>query len=119
MFNQRPFKRSDRVADKVRIIISDILLKNISLVKKGLITITKVNVSRDLRYARIFFSHINTEYSTNELQEILNQNKNKIRYYMGNTLENKHVPQIEFKFDERYAKSNRIEELLNKTRKNK
>ena len=117
MFNQRPFKRSDRVADQVRLAISDILLKNISISNNGLITITKVNMSRDLRYARIFFSHIGTELTTEELEKKLNLNKNQIRYYMGNILETQYVPQINFKFDERYAKSNKIEQLLNKVNK--
>ena len=31
MFNQRPFKRSDRVSDEVRLAISEVLLKNISI----------------------------------------------------------------------------------------
>ena len=117
MFNQRPFKRSDRVADKVRLTISEILLKNISISNKGLITITKVNMSRDLRYAKVFFSHIETGLTTKELEKKLNSNKNQIRYHMGNNLETQYVPKINFEFDERYAKSNRIEELLNKVNK--
>ena len=119
MFNQRPFKRSDRVADKVKLTISEILLKNILISSSGLITITKVDMSRDLRYAKIFFSHIGTELTTEELEKKLNLNKNQIRYYMGNNLETQYVPQINFKFDQKYAKSNRIEDLLNKVKKNK
>ena len=119
MFNQRPFKRSDRVADKVKLTISEILLKNISISNSGLITITKVNMSRDLRYAKIFFSHIDTELTTEELEKKLNLNKNRISYYMGYNLETQYVPQINFKFDQRYAKSNRIEDLLNKVKKKK
>ena len=119
MFNQRPFKRSDRLSDEVKSVISDILLKDICISKNGLITITKVDMSRDLRYAKIFFSHIGTELTTEELEKKLNVNKNRIRYYMGNNLETQYVPQINFKFDQRYAKSNRIEDLLNKVKKNK
>ena len=74
-------------------------------------------MSRDLRYAKIFFSHINTGLTTEELEKKLNLNKNQIRYYMGNNLETQYVPRINFKFDERSAKSNRIEKLLNKVNK--
>ena len=117
MFNQRPFKRSDRVADKVKLTISEILLKNISISNKGLVTITKVSMSRDLRYAKIFFSHIGTGMSSEDLEKKLNQNKRKIRYYMGNNLETQYVPEINFKFDTKYDKSNRIENLLHKVNK--
>ena len=117
MFNQRPFKRSDRVSDKVRLAISEILLKNISISNSGLITVTKVSMSKDLRYAKIFFSHIDTEFSSEELEKKLNQNKSKIRYYMGNKLETQYVPNISFEFDKRHAKSNRIDNLLKKVNK--
>ena len=50
MFDQRPFNRADRVSDKVRLAISEILLKN-PVLNTGLITITKVSMSKDLRYA--------------------------------------------------------------------
>ena len=113
MFNQRPFKRSDRVADKVRLTIAEILLKNILISNQGLITITKVNMSRDLRYGKIFFSHIGTEFNSEELEKKLNHNKNKIRYYMGGNLAIKHVPEIHFEFDVRYDKADKIENLLN------
>ena len=117
MFNERPFKRSDRVSDKVKLIISEILLKNISISNNGLITITKVDMSKDLRYAKIFFSHIYTGFTSEDLEKKLNLNKSKIRYYMGNNLDSQYVPKIIFKLDKRYAKSNRIENLLNKVNK--
>ena len=117
MFNQRPFKRSDRLSDEVKSVISDILLKDIYISKNGLITITKVDMSKDLRYAKIFFSHIYTGFTSEDLEKKLNLNKSKIRYYMGNNLDSQYVPKIIFKFDKRYAKSNRIENLLNKVNK--
>ena len=50
-----------------------------------------------------------------ELEKKLNQNKSTIRYHIGAKLEAQYVPQIRFEFDKRYAKSARIEDLLNKT----
>ncbi len=119
MFNQRPFKRSDRVSDEVRLAISEVLLKNISIIKDGLITITKVDMSKDLRYAKVLFSHIGTGVSSKELEKQLNYSKSKIRYYIGNLLETQYVPQINFEFDKKYEKSARIESLLSKIKKNK
>ena len=117
MFNQRPFKRSDRVSDEVRLAVSEVLLKNISILKDGLITITRVDMSKDLRYAKVFFSHINTGVSSEDLEKKLNYSKSKIRYYVGNLLETQYVPRINFEFDKKYEKSARIESLLNKVNK--
>ena len=119
MLDQRPFKRTDRVSDEVRLIISEVLLKNVSISNTGLITITRVTMSKDLRYAKIFFSHINTESSSVDLERKLNQIKSKIRYYMGKKLEAQYVPQIHFQFDKKYEKSTRIDDLLSKVKKNK
>ena len=117
MFNQRPFKRSDRVSEEVRIAISEVLLKNISLLNSGLITITNVDVSRDLRYARVYFSHIDTGLTSKELEKKLNQNKGKIRYHLGNLIDVQYVPRINFLFDKEYEKSTKIENILNKINK--
>ena len=119
MFVQRPFKRSDRLSEEVRLAVSEVLLKNICIVKKGLITVTNVNMSRDLRYAKVYFSHIDTEFSSEELERKLNQNKSKIRYHVGNLINAQYVPLINFMFDKKYEKSARIENILNKIKKNK
>ena len=101
MFNQRPFKRSDRLSEEVRLAISEVLLKNISVSKKGLITITNVDMSRDLRYAKVYFSHIDTDFSSEELEKKLNQNKSKIRYHLGSLIDTQYVPRINFSFDKK------------------
>ena len=90
-----------------------------NLSKKGLITITNVDMSRDLRYAKVYFSHIDTGFTSEELEKTLNQNKSKIRYYIGNLVNTQYVPQINFSFDKKYEKSARIEIILNKINKKK
>ena len=76
-------------------------------------------MSKDLRYARVFFSHIESKFSSDQIERKLNQNKSKIRYYVGQGLDAQYVPNIAFEFDKKYAKSARIEDLLNKVKKNK
>jgi len=48
------FKRADRVADLIKIEISDILLKQIRDPRIGSVTITGVKITDDLRLAKIF-----------------------------------------------------------------
>ena len=76
-------------------------------------------MSKYLRYAKLFFSHIDTGLKDSELEKKLNQNKSKIKYLMGLDLGTQFVPHINFYFDEKYAKSARIENLLNKVKNNK
>ena len=117
MLNQRPFKRSDRISEEVRVAISEVLLKNISITTNGLITITNVDMSRDLRYAKVYFSHIDTGFSSENLEKILNQNKSKIRYHLGSLIDVQYVPRVNFFFDKNYEKSTKIENILNNINK--
>ena len=47
-FKKRPYKRNDRLSKEIKIILSDFILKDFNLEGAGIITISKVNVSRDL-----------------------------------------------------------------------
>jgi ribosome-binding factor A len=49
------FKRADRVADLIKIEISDILLKQVRDPRIGALTITGVKVTDDLRLAKVYF----------------------------------------------------------------
>ena len=49
------FKRADRVADLIKAELSDIILKEIRDPRIGIITITGVEVTDDLRLAKIFY----------------------------------------------------------------
>ena len=77
---ERPYSRPDRVADSIKSILGEIFINKLFIEQNGIITITNVSVSRDLRYAKVFFSHIDTVLENSELEKKLNQNKSKIKY---------------------------------------
>jgi ribosome-binding factor A len=54
-------KRSEKVADLIQKEISQMLVKSIKDPRIGFVTITKVTVSEDCRFAKIYFSVAGTE----------------------------------------------------------
>ena len=50
------YKRSDRVGDLLLELVSQLLAKEVSDPRIGQITLTGVEVSQDLKHARVFFS---------------------------------------------------------------
>ena len=52
-FKKRPYKRNDRLSKEIKIILSDFILKDFNLAGSGIITISKVDISRDLRSAKV------------------------------------------------------------------
>ena len=63
---QRPYKRSTRVGEQILEIVTDTAAKHIDLNYLGFITFTGIDISPDLRFAKIYFSVLNpTDNSQN------------------------------------------------------
>ena len=107
-----PYKRTDRVGQQIREILGQIALKHIDLSHLGFITFTGVNVSPDLRSAKIFYSVLNPKYSKDELQAAMNNLRKPFRKYIGPELKIKYIPKLKFYFDESQEYSEKVDKLL-------
>ena len=107
--------RTERLADHLRKEISDILLKEVKDPRIGFITITSVNLSRDLKHARVYFSLMEEgEEKKEETTAALQKAAGFIRYRLFKTLRMKYSPEIEFALDDSLQKADRIEKTLKK-----
>ena len=107
-----PYKRTDRVGQQIREILGQIALKHIDLSHLGFITFTEVNVSPDLRSAKIFYSVLNPKYSKDELQAAMNDLQKAFRKYIGPELKIKNIPKLKFYFDESQEYTEKVDKLL-------
>lgn len=84
-----------------------------SLFHGAMITVTKVNVTRDLGLARVFLSLFATGNKP-ELIENINQGKREIRYKLGSRIRHqlRSVPELEFFEDDSLDYIENIENLL-------
>ena len=103
------FKRADRVADLIKAEVSDILLKQIRDPGIGTVTITDVEVTDDLRLAKIFFVEMGKDQIDDHIREGLQRAKGFLRRELGKRLRLRHTPEISFIFDRSFAYGNRIE----------
>jgi ribosome-binding factor A len=110
--NTTNFKRADRVADLIRAEISDILLRQIRDPRIGALTITGVEVTEDLRTAKIFFVEMGKDVFDPETQKGLEQARSFIKRELGKRLQLRRVPDIFFRPDESFAYGSRIDSLL-------
>jgi len=106
------FKRADRVADLIKIEISDILLKQIRDPRIGLVTITGVKVTDDLRLAKIFFVEMGKETIDPETMTGLEKATGFLKREMGKRLQLRFVPDLIFKIDHSFVYGSRIDRLL-------
>jgi ribosome-binding factor A len=118
MFSKKPYKRSERMSDEIRSILGNIFIANIQIQDAGLLTVSKVEVTSDLRLAKVFISLLNSKKPSNEVIDYLKHRRKVIRYHLGNKLNAKFVPDLRFYYDDSLKKAEKIGTLLNKIRKN-
>ncbi len=106
-----PYKRSKRVGDLLREEIADIVIYKLKDPRIGFITVTGVDVTDDIKNARVYVSILKDEDKETTL-EILNSAKSFIRSELSKRLRMKFIPSIEFRLDVSIDYGNRIDKLL-------
>jgi ribosome-binding factor A len=110
-------RRADRVAEAIRAEVATFLregAKDPRLV--GMVTVTAVDVPRDLRSAKIFVSILGTDTERAATVEALESMKGHVRTRLAKTLSLRVAPELSFKLDESVARAARIESLLAQVR---
>ena len=106
------FKRADRVADLIKAELSDILLKQIRDPRIGLLTITDVKMSDDLRSAKIYFVQMGKDKLDAELQAGLEKAKGFLKRELSKRLNLRYMPDVFFFYDKSFEYGSRIDRLL-------
>jgi ribosome-binding factor A len=83
----------------------------------GLVTVTGVDVTRDLRHARVFVSVLGSDSQRSATFEGLEGVASHLRGRVGRALRLRVAPEIEFRNDESIAHAAHIEQLLAQVRR--
>lgn len=78
------------------------------------LTITKVNITPDLKVANCYFLPFNTKLSEEELLKALEESRYIIRQYVTKEINLKYSPEIRFFYDQAFENAAKINLLLNK-----
>jgi len=111
------YKRADRVGDTIRHEIADILLKKLKDPRVGFVTMTRVDVSDDLRHARVFVSVMGDEASKKNTLKGLNSARDFIRVELGKRLKLRVTPEVAFSIDESIERGARMLDILRNLKK--
>ncbi|NIQ38053.1 MAG: 30S ribosome-binding factor RbfA [Proteobacteria bacterium] len=105
-------KRAERVGDLIKREISNMLIRGIKDPRIGLVTITQVRVSDDLRLAKVYFSVMGGEEDRQRNLEGLNSAKGYIKREMGKRTHLRYMPDIMFKYDPSLDYADHIDRLM-------
>lgn len=111
-----PTRRQERVAKRI---IQETVeaLRNLKHVKLGFITVTKCEVSPDLRHARVFLSVLGTDEERDHTLRLIHGNASRLRGMVSRPLGLKVMPQLHFELDESIATADRIGRLIRDARR--
>ena len=105
-------ERIDRVNRQVKRELGRIIQQELSDPRLQFVTITEVDVSRDLRNARIRFSVLGEKGRVRAAEQGLEGARGMIRKLLGQSMSIRHTPELFFIYDQSVEMSVRIEETL-------
>ena len=106
-------RRADRVAEAIREEVATFLAEDVKDPRiVGLVTVTGVEVSRDLRNAKVFVGVMGSDAARASTLDGLASVAGHLRARIGRALRLRLAPEISFRLDESLARAARIEDLL-------
>jgi len=107
-------KRPRRVAAEILRYVPEILRKHVDLPADLMVSVTDVELTDDLSFARVFFSVIGEHEAEKAaaVERLLNSKKGTVRHELAQRLVMRQHPDIRFVYDSTPARAARIEELF-------
>ena len=106
-------RRTSQVGTTIRDALAEILRRDLKDMNIGFTSVTDVEVSPDLQYARVFVSGL-TEQDTLAVIDKLRERSGHIRSLLGKRIRLRYTPELDFRFDETTMRASRIENILSK-----
>lgn len=106
--------RKDRVAEEVKKVVSEVVRTEIDDPNLGMVTITDVDMTKELEVATVYFTTLNENKEDSEVA--LNKAKGLVRSAVAKEIRLRKAPEIEFKYDNSIEYGSHIESLLNEIR---
>lgn len=108
-------QRTDRLNSLLKEVISEVIKRDVRNPHvTELVTVTRVQISKDLRHAKVFISVIGSEQDKIETIDALNSAAGFIAVNSSQKVVMRYFPELKFKLDDSVDKHMRIEELLDK-----
>lgn len=109
--------RISKVESLIKQHIADMLLHEIADPRIGFATITRVEVSKDLKFAKVYYSVLGSEEQKKQTKEGIDSAARFIQKTVASRLDTKFTPQLRFFLDKSPEKAIEIEQLFKKIKR--
>ncbi|WP_429019697.1 30S ribosome-binding factor RbfA [Aeromonas allosaccharophila] len=114
----REFSRTRRVGQQIQREIALILQREVKDPRIGMVTVSDVEVSRDLNYAKIYVTFLQLENDAEHIKEGLlglTEAAGYIRSLLGSAMRLRVVPELRFYYDQTLVEGMRLSNLVTNT----
>lgn len=100
------------MAEAIKEEVSTLIQRELKDPRLGFVTVTRVEVSPDLRHSKVFFSVLGSDESKKESLAILKRASGFLRRELSHRLTIRYVPELHFEFDIAMEHGEKIQRLL-------
>jgi ribosome-binding factor A len=109
-----PGRRAERLADQIRAEVAEMITAELKDPRIGFATVTGVEMSADLRHARVSVSVLGNAEEQQKSIAGLSSASGYVRHELGQRLRLRRVPELTFVLDHQAEDNERLELLLQK-----
>lgn len=107
-------KRLSRVEEATKEVLSEVIQREVKDPRVGFVTISRVDISPDLRHARVYYSVLGDDAEVKRTIEGLESSRGYMRSALGKHLRLKYLPDIDLVREDVSGDAIRLAELLNR-----
>ena len=104
--------RQQRTAEQLRMVFSDLFLRELSDPRLHGLTVTDVKIDRELEHADIYVSALGDESREAEVMKALSSAEGFLRHELAGRVRLRKVPQLHFHWDSTLAHMQEVESIL-------
>ncbi|OAD22811.1 Ribosome-binding factor A [Candidatus Thiomargarita nelsonii] len=112
----KEFKRTQRVSEQVRRELADIIRREISHPDLGMLTVTGVDISPDLKSARVYVTVLGGTLNVEQTVQHLNNAAGQLRHHLSQRLSMRTTPCLQFVYDASIEYGSRLSALIDSVR---
>lgn len=108
----KEFSRSRRVGEQIQRELAQLIQQEIKDPRVGFVTVSAVDLSRDLSVAKVFISPFNKEQDIKEILAVLTKASGFLRREIGRRIKMRIIPELRFVHDVSIERGSELSSLI-------
>lgn len=108
----KEFSRSRRVGEQIQRELAELVQRELKDPRLGMVTISAVEVSKDLSVAKVYFTVLTPGHDTEQTLRGLTHAAGFLRRELGHRMKLRVVPELRFQYDRSIEKGSRLSALI-------